>query len=148
MSPMKSTTEILAYFRQADVFVSPNFLANLTNTVLEAMAAGICIVMLGRDHATQADRSTEALVPDDVVVRIPRFSGASGLVDALTPLVENTEQIEAYGSRVKEFAEDFLRPWEERISDEIDLLECIASDRDPSGADRQATAARGAITGS
>jgi len=141
-------TKILTYFRQADVFVSSNFLANLTNTVLEAMAAGICVVMLGRDQATQADISTEALVPDDVVVRIPRFSGASGLSDALTLLVENTELIDVYRSRMKDFAGDFLRPWEERISDEIDLLECIASDRMPSGANRLATGARGSILGS
>ena len=118
--------EILDYFRQADVFVSPNRLANLTNTVLEAMAAGICIVMLARDPVTQADVSTEALVPDDVVVRVPRFSGAPGLVDALTPLVEESSRVDDYRARMKVFAKDFLRSWEDRIEDEIDILERIA----------------------
>jgi glycosyltransferase involved in cell wall biosynthesis len=138
-------SDILAYFQEADIFVSPNKLANLTNTVLEAIAVGICIVMLGKDSVTHADVSTEALVPDDVVVRIPRFSGAQGLIEALVPLLENPARIEEYSRRTKSFATDFLRSWDERIEDEIALLEWVDGGPRAGRADCNATAARGML---
>lgn len=138
-------SEILSYFKHADIFVSPNKLANLTNTVLEAMAAGICVVMLGQDRRTQADASTESLIPDDVVVRIPRDSGVPGLLDALLPLVQEPARIERYRERMKSFAREFLRSWEDRIADEVELLNCVAHGSQPLSADAHATAKRGEI---
>jgi glycosyltransferase involved in cell wall biosynthesis len=137
--------EILTYFRQVDVFVSPNRLANLTNTVLESMAAGICIVMLGKDPVTHTDASTEALVPDDVVVRISRFSGVPGLVEAMVPLVEEISLIDGVRKRMQAFAGEFLHSWDERIVAEIELLECVAGYREGAVDGWMTTASRGAI---
>ena len=119
-------SDILALYRQADVFVSTNRLANLTNTILEAMAAGMCIVMLGRDSVTHADVSTEALVPEDVVVRIPREAGTQGVVDALSSLVQDPELIDDYKARLREFASSFLCSWEKRVAQEIALFNSVA----------------------
>jgi glycosyltransferase involved in cell wall biosynthesis len=138
-------SDILAYFHQADVFVSPNKFANLTNTVLEALAAGICVVMLGKDPITHADESTEALIPGDVVVRVPRFSGVPGLTDALALLVEDIARIEAYRDCTKAFAKNFLYSWDKRTDDEIELLQCVASGGRTDSADQRATAVRGVI---
>ena len=139
--------DILAYFRDADIFISCNKLANLTNTILEAMAAGLCIVMLGRDPVTRADESSETLIPDDVVVRIQRDNITPNLVGRLAELVENPDQIAAYRARLRNFATRFLCSWNSRIADEIQLLEGVATGVSTESADQHAISLRGALGG-
>jgi glycosyltransferase involved in cell wall biosynthesis len=101
-------------------------LGNLSNTVLEAMAAGNCIVMLGKEKETHTDESTERLVPDDVVIRINRQDIVNDLTDKLIDLIDNHEKINMYSERMEMFSNDFLWSWEERVKHEIELLEMVA----------------------
>jgi glycosyltransferase involved in cell wall biosynthesis len=117
---------IMYYFQQSDIYVSLNTLGNLSNTVLEAMAAGNCIVMLGKEKETHTDESTERLVPDDVVIRINRQDIVNDLTDKLIDLIDNPEKINMYSERMEIFSNDFLWSWEERVKYEIELLEMVA----------------------
>jgi len=117
---------IMYYFQQSDIYVSLNKLGNLSNTVLEAMAAGNCIVMLGKEKETHTDESTERLVPDDVVIRINRQDIVNDLTDKLIDLIDNPEKINMYSERMEMFSNDFLWSWEERVKHEIELLEMVA----------------------
>jgi glycosyltransferase involved in cell wall biosynthesis len=118
--------KILYYFQQSDIYVSLNTLGNLSNTVLEAMAAGNCIVMLDKDKETQTDESTERLVPADVVVRINRQNIVNDLTNKLIDLIDNPEITTMYSDRMKMFAKDFLWSWDERVNYEMELLEMVA----------------------
>ncbi len=89
----KQQKKILYYFQQSDIYVSLNKLGNLSNTVLEAMAVGNCILMLGKDKETHTDESTERLVPDDVVIRINRQNIVNDLTNKLIDLINNPEKI-------------------------------------------------------
>jgi glycosyltransferase involved in cell wall biosynthesis len=117
---------IMYYFQQSDIYVSLNKLGNLSNTVLEAMAAGNCIVMLGKEKETHTDESTERLVPDDVVIRINRQDIVNDLTDKLIDLIDNPVKINMYSERMEMFSNDFLWSWEERVKHEIELLEMVA----------------------
>lgn len=117
---------ILSYYEQADVYISLNKFGNLSNTVLEAMAAGKCIIMLNKDEKTHTDESTKRLVPNDVVIRIDRNNIVNDLTDKMIYLVENPIKINSYSERMKLFAKDFLWSWDERINYELRLLESIA----------------------
>ena len=117
---------IMYYFHQSDIYVSLNKLGNLSNTVLEAMAVGNCIVMLGKEKETHTDESTERLVPDDVVIRINRQDIVNDLTDKLIDLIDNPEKINTYSERMKTFSKEFSWSWDERINYEMELLERVA----------------------
>ena len=121
-----SLEEIRSYYESADVYISLNKLGNLSNTVLEAMSAGNCIVMLGKDNNTHTDESTEKLVPDNVVIRINRQNIVNDLTENIIDLIENPEKIAVYSERMRAFVKEFLWSWDERINYEMELLERIA----------------------
>jgi glycosyltransferase involved in cell wall biosynthesis len=120
-----SHSEIHQYYATSDVYISANKLGNLSNTVLEAMSAGKCIVMLGKDSLTHTDESTERLIPHDVVLRVGRSDIVGNLVSVLGGLCGNPEQIKKYSDKMVEFSKEFLWSWNERIDHEINLLDRI-----------------------
>jgi len=117
---------IHSYFEQVDIYVSLNRMGNLSNTVLEAMTAGKCIIMLGKDEATHTDEVTEKLVPYDVVMRIDRNNIIDGLIERLIELIDNPKKITHYSEQMRAFANGFLWSWDERINCEIELLQKVA----------------------
>ena len=94
--------------------------------MLEAMDAGKCIVMLGKDDNDHTDESTEKFVPDEAVIRINRENIVSDLTAKLADLCENREKITMYSERMRKFANEFLWSWDERIDYEIEMLYKVA----------------------
>lgn len=121
-----SLEEIRSYYESTDVYISLNKLGNLSNTVLEAMAAGKCIITLGKDIITHTDETTEKLISEYYVIRIDRNNIVNDLTSKLIDLMDNPEKINKYSERMKMFAKDFLWSWDERINYEMELLERIA----------------------
>ncbi len=115
-------SKIYKCYHDTDVYISLNKNGNLSNTVLEAMAAGKCTITLGKDAKTYTDVFTEKHVPEDAVIRIDRGNIVMSLSNKLTDLIDNREKIDRYANRMKAFADKFLWSWEERIKYEIDLM--------------------------
>jgi len=121
-----SLDEVKSYYESTDVYISLNKLGSLSNTVLEAMAAGRCIIVLGKDELTHTDETTERLVPANVVLRINRNKTVNDLAEELIDLIDNPEKITVYSERMRSFAKEFLWSWDERINYEMELLERVA----------------------
>lgn len=117
--------KIAASYALADIYVSLNALGNLSNTVLEAMAAGKCIVMLGPESKTHTDEATARLVPNDVVVRIDRTRVVAHLVAELGVLLAHPERVRDYEKRMRTFSSTFLWSWKERVAHEQLVLEQV-----------------------
>jgi glycosyltransferase involved in cell wall biosynthesis len=118
---------ISCYYEQSDIYVSLNKYGNLSNTVLEAMIAGKCIIMLGRDERTHVDESTERLVPSDACVRINRHDIVNVLYKRITEMIDDPEIIKVYSTRMKYFANGLLFSWDRRISYEIDMIQRVCN---------------------
>ena len=114
------------YYADADVYVSLNTLGNLSNTVLEAMAAGKCIAMLASDPVAHTDEYTEKTVPEDAAIRVSRQDTAQDLAAKLEELLTNREKISSYSENMRRFAKGFLWSWEDRMAHEQSLLENIS----------------------
>lgn len=110
------------FFNKADVYISLNKLGNLSNTVLEAMAAGKCIIMLDREEKTHTDESTEKLVPKDAALRVSRDNIKESLAGIIEYLLQNPQVIKVYAKRMKELSSEFLWSWDQRINYEIELI--------------------------
>ncbi len=121
-----SLHKVKEYYLSSDVYISLNKLGNLSNTVLEAMASGKCIIMLGRNKETHADEETERLVPDDIVIRLDPKNVVEELSGKIVDLAHNPESIKTYSNKMRAFAKQFLWTWDDRVNYEIELLEKVA----------------------
>jgi glycosyltransferase involved in cell wall biosynthesis len=113
----------------ADIVVSLSLGGNLSNTTLEALAAGACVIAFEADARSGTDRVTDQVAPPEVMVRIPRREVAAGLEAALTALLANKPRLEGYRSAARAFAARHLPTWRERLDLEIALLEDVAAGR-------------------
>jgi glycosyltransferase involved in cell wall biosynthesis len=113
------------YYADTDVYVSLNKLGNLSNTVLEAMAAGKCIAMLASDPVAHTDEYTEKTVPKDAAIRVSRQDTARDLAAKLEELLNHREKITTYSKNMRYFAKEFLWSWEDRMEHELSLLKNI-----------------------
>ncbi len=120
-----SLEEVRKYYENTDVYISLNKLGSLSNTVLEAMAAGKCIITLGKDIITHTDETTEKLISEYYVIRIDRNNIVNDLTSKLIDLIDNPEKINIYSERMEMFAKEFLWSWDERIDCEVGLLEKV-----------------------
>ncbi len=116
-----------AYYKNADIYVSLNKMGNLSNTVIEAMAAGKCTIILAGDSKFHTDAYTGNVIPEDAVIRIDRNNIVAHLTRTLTDLLENHARIRAYSRKMVEFSKTFLWTWDERINHEVKLLEKIST---------------------
>ncbi|MBT5374856.1 MAG: glycosyltransferase family 4 protein [Rhodospirillaceae bacterium] len=115
-------SDISAWLARADIYVSLNMFGNLSNANLEALAAGKCMIILGSDPAMHTDEETDRLIPAEAVLRIGRDSPVENLALALMSLSDDRERIKAQAGRAKKFSSRFLKSWDERISQEVELI--------------------------
>ena len=121
--------EVAAWLGRADIYVSLNHLGNLSNANLEAIAAGKCMIILDADHQTHTDMETTRLIPDDAVLRIGRDSMEANLAMALESLLDVPEKITSYAAATARLGKELLRPWDVRITHELDMIRHIAREK-------------------
>jgi len=117
--------DIYRYYAASDIYVSLNYHGNLSNTVLEAAAAGKCIVTFGEHNKPLRDADTQSLLRDCAVF-IERDNASTELTEALKSLIENPKRIVELGKKTSILAEIRIKPWEQRINYEVELLKKVA----------------------
>ena len=119
-------SDIYDYYKKADIYISLNKRGNLSNTVLEALACGCCLIILGKNK-NGVDEDTESLIPDDCAKKISRDHIKEDLSGKLISLLNNPAQIEEYRKRAQCLAQKILVGWEERLNMEVNILEKLAT---------------------
>ena len=114
--------------RECDIYVSLNEMSNLTNSNLEAMRSGLCIIMPSSPDFRSIDEDTDDLMPSNLAWRLPRTNRVDALANALVHLHNNPEDRQKRAQSIKARANEFIPSWEERIQAEITLLEKIVAE--------------------
>jgi len=121
-------SKILKLQSLCDIYVSLNKLGNLSNANLEAMLMGQCIILpeslpyLGKDLLIEKYFSPRAMK------RIPTVFDTSSLAEAIAELHHNPESRARMREEVKESSKAFIPTWNNRIKNEIKLLEKVFND--------------------
>lgn len=123
--------QVMAIHGRTDVYVSLNELGNLSNANLEAMYAGNCIVMPASQPGTGIDVVTDRLVPDRAVWRLASAHDVEGLAEALVTLHRDADRRRRMGREMSAVARTFIPSWDERVRDELVLLERLVAGRSP-----------------
>lgn len=116
---------VIEHLRSADIYVSVNLHGNLSNANLEAIAAGLCLVIPGSDPATPIDTATDTLLPEDTVLRYDRTAMPQSLSQALLGLIKDPEHIRACKAETIHLADELLKSWREVVRGDIEMLRQI-----------------------
>ncbi len=118
--------DVAALLSLGDIYVSLNRFGSLSNANLEAARAGLCLVTLAPDLAEGTDVESLDVFPEGTVFRIDRDDIQVELTDTLRMLLSDPSLVDGYRSRIRETVAGGFRTWDERISDEIELLRSVA----------------------
>jgi glycosyltransferase involved in cell wall biosynthesis len=118
--------EIFTLLRRSDVYVSLNTLGNLSNTNLEAISVGTCMIIPTSQPEVGVDIVTDKLIPEEAVVRISPENLVDNLHTALVELCENPQRRDQIRISIDTVAKKLVWTWKERIDSELSLLEQIA----------------------
>lgn len=112
-----SHADVPLLFSASDLFLSLYDISNLGNPVLEALAAGKCIVAL--DTGATAD-----VIHDGENGVLLKKRDLSRLSSVICQLIRDSDRRRRLAHGAKESAQNFLISWEERVRKEINLIEC------------------------
>ena len=113
-------SEIYKYYQVSDVYISLNRIGNLSNTVLEAVNAGKCIITFEPCNISLRDVSTKQFF-NNAAIYINRNNLVSELKDAIMKLVNNPSNILNKKEDVL-LCKSQLSSWDKRINIELDLI--------------------------
>lgn len=118
--------EVVQHLLAADLFVSLNYLGNLSNVVLEACRAGVAMAILEPDPETGSDADTHEIIPVDSAFRISRNGPAKSLADIVSGcLREPSVGLQMRKKSYKRGAQ--FSTWADRLAFEVDALHRIGS---------------------
>lgn len=113
---------IPSYLKICDVYISLNYLGNLSNSTLEAVHSSKCIITL-KDKPTLKNSGGYEIL-NDAAIFIDRDDVIQELEKKIVELYYNREIIEYYSTRINSKSK-LLSNWEDRIGKEIDLIDRI-----------------------
>jgi glycosyltransferase involved in cell wall biosynthesis len=127
--------EVMRALETLDVYVTPALNGAFSNSTLEALSAGCCVVALRPNAATGVDATTLRFLPEGVVHWADRMQPVAALADAVGGLIGDASRLAAARRVAHDFARRNLKSWKERTESELDLLEgLVAGEVPPEGA--------------
>ncbi len=119
--PHDKVAEILL---KCSLYISFNIMGNLSNSNLEALAAGLSFILPEADHKNYRDTNTFMIIPDQICIKLPLKNFQKSLRLELQELVENPEYLFKLQSYPRDYI-DKLENWEKRIDWENKLIKNI-----------------------
>lgn len=109
------------YYLNADIYVSLNALGNISNTVLEAISCGCCVITLNADQKSLRDVSTKSIFGNDFVY-IDSKDITNSLENSLYFLITNPDEIQKRKTLITNYATSLITSWERRSEKEIQII--------------------------
>lgn len=122
--------EVVNAHLRSDIYVSLNKLGNLSNSNLEAMSLGSCIVMPEANYDNGVDIVTKNFIGLKSTLYIPRNASEDYLANSLESLYLDAEKRNLFSQNIMKLSREFIPTWDERISHEIEILKKISHEEE------------------
>jgi glycosyltransferase involved in cell wall biosynthesis len=119
--------QILAAHKISDIYVSMNYLGNLSNSNLEAIQSNICMIIPKPQSKEGIDIITNNLL-GDAIESVP-IKNPVLLASSIHKLIFSRKDREKKLKLLKLRKRSFLKSWDERIQIEIKLLDQLIEDK-------------------
>jgi glycosyltransferase involved in cell wall biosynthesis len=124
-------SDICSRFANIDIYCATARNGIFSNTTLEALAAGCCVVALSPNVETGADVTTAKFLQSDLIAWIARNEPVKGCAEVIARWLVDPVDLSRRRTLTHEFAAKALVPWNERIRREADLMEQLAGGQVP-----------------
>lgn len=114
-------SKLFEIYQHSDVYISINKLGNISNTVLEAAGAGLCMILLGADRKNKVDQFSEKFWGDNILY-VGRKDLDKNLSKQIELILSNPTKITKYSKKIGIFAKANLVDWSDRIRKELNLI--------------------------
>lgn len=114
--------KVVSAHLRSDIYVSLNKLGNLSNSNLEAMSLGSCIVLPEPNYDNGVDVFTKKNIGSKSTINIPRDASDSDLANSLESLYLDPKKRNLLSQNISNLADKFIPSWDERIDYEMELL--------------------------
>lgn len=112
----KKQSEIYRYLNISDVFVSMNYLSSMSNPVFEAMICGKPVVALNKGTTTDLIQHNEngMIIEEEQLNELPTM---------IAEMLKDDKRRAKIGYNARQYMLDNWPTWEERVQQEIDIIE-------------------------
>ncbi len=114
-------SQILYAHSICDIYVSMNYLGNLSNANLEAIQSNDCMIILAPQKDKGIDEVTASLLGDSVI-SVP-INQPDKLFNALLTLINSESKREIMSKNIREIKKSFIWSWNDRVNTELDIIE-------------------------
>lgn len=108
-------SELAAEYRMAKLYVQPSFYEGMSNTVLEAMASGLPIIVSGKGGNEELYRDNATIVP---------YGEPQAIADAVSNLLDDQSKLDAMGRESLAIASELS--WQSVAESYLNLYESIS----------------------
>ena len=105
----------------SDVFISFNYLGNISNVVLEAIKFNLLIITFEKDIKNEKDIDSNNFLGENVMY-VNRNNAVSQLKNRITLLFENQNILQEYKLKAEMNLLPKIPSWKKRIDKEIEII--------------------------
>ena len=116
-----SHDQIMEAHQLSDIYISMNYLGNLSNSNLEAIESNSCMIIPSPQNKNGIDIITNKLLGDSVITS--PLNQPKLLSEEIQTLIGSKKKRKEMSELIKNKKKDFLWSWDERISYEMKLLD-------------------------
>lgn len=117
-----SHKETIAFYSACDALISINYLGNISNVILEAIANENALITLAPDSDGKFDKETRSFLSDNALY-IARDNVSPELTALVSQLLTTPSQLTQYQALVKQHLKPQLQSWADRVQKEIKMLQ-------------------------
>jgi glycosyltransferase involved in cell wall biosynthesis len=114
----KAHEDVKKYLLASDIFVSLNDFSNISSALLEAMACGVCVVVLNSGATSHVIKNKE----NGILINYDEIQNLSAIISNLT---SNNDLRTKLGDNARQYALKNFKTWDERFAMEVELIESL-----------------------
>jgi len=114
-------SEVKHFYMNSDVFISFNYLGNISNVVLEAIKFNLLIITFEKDIKNEKDIDSNNFLGENVMY-VNRNNAVSQLKNRITLLFENQNILQEYKLKIEMNLLPKIPSWKKRIDREIEII--------------------------
>lgn len=118
-------SNVLGLYKSTDIYVSLNKGGNLSNTNLESLISGSCIIFPSSKPDEGIDSDTDKLIPGDVVIRLDNNNIINDLACKLIDFSSTPKNIQRFKDNAINLSKKIIPTWNQRINQDITLIESV-----------------------
>ena len=116
---------VLNHHSESDIYISSNTDGNLINTNLEAISSNACMIIPEPQKNKKIDIKTYELLQNSVLYY--KVNDSNDLANKIMFLLNSVDNIISYKKKIGKVKVSFIRTWEERVKEEIKILENLVN---------------------